>query len=95
MMHYLKKSFFYESQKSHNYSDYLICEADCRKLRKEAMGGNCLQNESKFLRCPQNKGMSYEEISQELGISINIVKNQMSKALESMRVFFQIHDQII
>jgi hypothetical protein len=37
MMHYLKKSFFYESQKSHNYSDYLICEADCKKLRKEAM----------------------------------------------------------
>ncbi|WP_229029135.1 RNA polymerase sigma factor [Flavobacterium sp. SLB02] len=39
--------------------------------------------------------MSYEEISQELGITINIVKNQMSKALESMRVFFQVHDQII
>ena len=93
----LKEEFFFcESQKSHNYSDYLICEADCRKLRKEAMGGgNCLQNESKFLRCPQNKGMSYEEISQELGISINIVKNQMSKALESMRVFFQVHDEII
>ncbi|AWK03827.1 hypothetical protein HYN56_06140 [Flavobacterium crocinum] len=43
----------------------------------------------------RKKGMSYEEISNELGISINTVRNQMSKALESMRGFFQLHDEII
>ena len=33
----LKEEIFYESQKSHDYGDYSIREADCKKLRKEAM----------------------------------------------------------
>jgi RNA polymerase sigma-70 factor (ECF subfamily) len=40
----------------------------------------------------RKQGKTYEEISQELGISVNTVKSQMSKALESMRLFFQVND---
>ena len=90
----LKEAIFYESQKSHDYGDYSIREADCKKLRKEAME-QLPPKRKKIFKMSRKKGMSYEEISQELGISINTVRNQMSKALESMRVFFQVHDEII
>ncbi|OMQ12166.1 RNA polymerase sigma factor [[Flexibacter] sp. ATCC 35103] len=90
----LKEEIFYESQKSHDYGDYSIREADCKKLRKEAI--NKLPPKRKqIFKMSRKKGMTYEEISQELGISINTVRNQMSKALESMRVFFHVHDKII
>ena len=90
----LKEAIFYESQKSHDYGDYSIREADCKKLRKEAME-QLPPKRKKIFKMSRKKGMSYEEISQELGISINTVRNQMSKALESMRVFFRVHDEII
>lgn len=90
----LKEEIFYESQKSHEQGDYGIREADCKKLRKEAMK-QLPPKRKQIFKMSRKKGMSYEEISQELGISINTVKNQMSKALESMRVFFQVHDEII
>lgn len=90
----LKEAIFYESQKSHDYGDYSIREEDCKKLRKEAMK-QLPPKRKQIFKMSRKKGMSYEEISQELGISINTVRNQMSKALESMRVFFQVHDEII
>lgn len=39
-------------------------------------------------------GKSYQEISQELGISLSTVKSQMSKALETMRDFMNLHRDI-
>ena len=90
----LKEEIFYESQKSHDYGDYSIREADCKKLRKQAMK-QLPPKRKQIFKMSRKKGMSYEEISQELGISINTVRNQMSKALESMRVFFHVHDEII
>ncbi|OXA76827.1 RNA polymerase sigma-70 factor, ECF subfamily [Flavobacterium aquidurense] len=90
----LKEAVFYESQKSHEYGDYSIREADCKKLRKQAMK-QLPPKRKQIFKMSRKKGMSYEEISQELGISINTVRNQMSKALESMRVFFHLHDEII
>lgn len=90
----LKEAVFYESQKSHEYGDYSIREEDCKKLRKQAMK-QLPPKRKQIFKMSRKKGMSYEEISQELGISINTVRNQMSKALESMRVFFHVHDEII
>jgi RNA polymerase sigma-70 factor (family 1) len=90
----LKEAVFYESQKSHESGDYSIRENDCKKLRKQAMK-QLPPKRKQIFKMSRKKGMSYEEISQELGISINTVRNQMSKALESMRVFFHVHDEII
>ena len=90
----LKEEIFYESQQSHEYGDYSIREADCKKLRKQAIK-QLPPKRKQIFKMSRKKGMTYEEISQELGISINTVRNQMSKALESMRVFFHVHDEII
>lgn len=90
----LKEEIFYESQKSHEYGDYAIREEDCKKLQKQAIR-QLPPKRKQIFKMSRKKGMTYEEISQELGISINTVRNQMSKALESMRVFFHLHDEII
>ena len=90
----LKEAVFYESQKTHEHGDYAIRESDCKKLRKQAIK-QLPPKRRQIFKMSRKKGMSYEEISMELGISINTVRNQMSKALESMRGFFQLHDEII
>lgn len=87
----LKEEIFYNSQKSHNQGDYSVREIDCKKLKKQAI--KQLPPKRKLIfKMSRKQGKTYEEISQELGISVNTVKNQMSKALESLRLFFQIDD---
>lgn len=89
----LKEAIFYESQKSHDSVDYLLRESDCKKMKKEAI--NKLPPKRKqIFKMSRKKGMTYEEISQELGISVNTVKNQMSKALETLRIFFQTNEEL-
>lgn len=87
----LKEEVFYTSEKSHDEGDYSIREADCKKLKKQAIK-QLPPKRKRIFKMSRKEGKTYEEISQELGISVNTVKNQMSKALESMRVFFQVHD---
>lgn len=89
----LKEEIFYNSQKSHSEGDYSIREEDCKKLRKQAIK-QLPPKRKQIFKMSRKQGMSYEEISQELGISVNTVKNQMSKALESIRLFFHAHDDI-
>ena len=85
---------FYHSQKSYSEGDYLIREDDCKKLKKQAI--KQLPPKRKLIfKMSRKQGKTYEEISQELGISVNTVKSQMSKALESLRIFFQAHDEIL
>lgn len=87
----LKEEVFYTSEKSHSEGDFTIREEDCKKLKKQAI--KQLPPKRKLIfKMSRKQGKTYEEISQELGISIHTVKNQMGKALESMRLFFQAHD---
>jgi len=90
----LREDIFYTSQKSHSQGDYSIREEDCKKLKKKAMK-QLPPKRKQIFKMSRNEGKTYEEISQELGISVNTVKNQMSKALESMRLFFQLHDNFL
>jgi RNA polymerase sigma-70 factor (family 1) len=87
----LKEEIFYESQKSYNQGDYSIREADCKRLKKRAIK-QLPPKRKKIFKMSRKQGKTYEEISQELGISVNTVKSQMSKALESLRLFFQVND---
>ncbi|MFV5701527.1 RNA polymerase sigma factor [Flavobacterium sp. XS2P12] len=90
----LKEEIFYKSQKSHDQGDYSIREADCKRLKKQAI--KQLPPKRKLIfKMSRKQGKTYEEISHELGISVNTVKSQMSKALESIRLFFKGHDGIL
>lgn len=89
----LKEEIFYKSQKYHDDGDYSIREADCKRLKKQAI--KQLPPKRKLIfKMSRKQGKTYEEISHELGISVNTVKSQMSKALESIRLFFKDHDDI-
>ena len=87
----LKEEVFYTSEKSYAQGDYSIREEDCKKLKKQAIN-QLPPKRKRIFKMSRKEGKTYEEISQELGISVNTVKNQMSKALDSMRDFFQVHD---
>ncbi|PKB16814.1 RNA polymerase sigma factor [Flavobacterium sp. 5] len=87
----LKEEVFYTSEKSHAEGDFSIREDDCKKLKKQAIK-QLPPKRKRIFKMSRKQGKTYEEISQELGISVNTVKNQMSKALESMRIFFRAHD---
>lgn len=90
----LKEEIFYKSQKSYDQGDYTVREADCKKLKKQAL--KQLSPKRKLIfKMSRKEGKTYEEIGQELGISVNTVKSQMSKALESLRIFFEIDDGIL
>ncbi|MGK4568548.1 sigma-70 family RNA polymerase sigma factor [Flavobacterium sp. 3HN19-14] len=88
----MKEAIFYTSEKSHEEGDYSIREADCKKLRKLAIN-QLPPKRKKIFKMSRKQGKTYEEISRELGISINTVKSQMSKALESLRLYLHVHDE--
>jgi RNA polymerase sigma-70 factor (family 1) len=90
----LKEEIFYKSQKSHEQGDYSIREADCKKLKKQAIK-QLPPKRKQIFKMSRKEGKTYEEISHELGISVNTVKSQMSKALESIRLFLKGHDGIL
>ncbi|MBW4359000.1 RNA polymerase sigma factor [Flavobacterium taihuense] len=87
----LKEEVFYTSEKSHSEGDFSIREADCKKLKKQAIK-QLPPKRKRIFKMSRKQGKTYEEISQELGISVNTVKSHMSKALESIRIFLKTHD---
>ena len=88
----LKEEVFYTSQQAYEQADYAVREDYMKKLEKQAIN-ELPPGRKKIFKMSRKKGMSYEEISTELGISVSTVKNQMSKALETMRVFLRAHDE--
>ncbi len=90
----LRQEVFYESVSTVEETDHAVREEYCKKLKKQAIN-ELPPKRKKIFKMSRKHGMSYEEISVELGISINTVKSQMSKALESLRIFFKAHDEIL
>jgi len=89
----LREELFYKSPKSHEEGDYRLREADCKQIRKQAISQLSPKRKLIF-KMSRKHGKTYEEISTELGLSIHTVKNHMSKALESLRLFFKNYDEI-
>ncbi|MDI1256564.1 MAG: RNA polymerase sigma-70 factor [Flavobacterium sp.] len=88
----LKEAIFYSAEKSHEEGDYSIRESDCKKIKKYAIK-QLPPKRKQIFKMSRKQGKTYEEISLELGISINTVKSQMSKALESLRLYLNVHDE--
>lgn len=89
----LREEIFKTTEEAHEHTDYAIREDDLKKLRKQAISE--LPPKRRQIFKMSRKGKSYEEISTELGISVSTVKTQMSKALESLRIFFRAHDEVL
>jgi len=82
----LREAVFYKSQKFANPTDQVIREKDLEHIKQQAL--DLLPPKRRMIfEMSRNEGKSYAEISKELNISISTVKNQMSKALETIRDF--------
>ncbi|MFD0761319.1 RNA polymerase sigma factor [Lutibacter aestuarii] len=89
----LKESIFYKtSNLSNNILDKLLND-EYEVLRLKAIKELPPKRKIIFLMS-REEGKSYEEISAELNISISTVKNQMSKALDSIRDFLQLNTDL-
>ena len=90
----LMNQVFYESQKSYRPSDINLTEAEYKNLGVRAV--NSLPPRCQLVyKMSRDQGKTYEEISSELGISVNTVKNQMTKALGDIREFLSLHGDIV
>lgn len=89
----LKEEVFYVSQKLHSPIEDKITESDYEIIKIQAI--EQLPPKRKIIfEMSRNEGMSYDEISKELNISISTVKSQMSKALATIRDFLQKHGDV-
>lgn len=89
----LKEEVFYKSQQSYSPIEDKLAEADYEIIKKKAI--DQLPPKRKIIfEMSRNEGMSYEEISKELNISVSTVKGQTSKALATLRDFLQTHGDV-
>lgn len=89
----LHKEIFYKAQKVSNTTDRIIDEADYDLLKQKAI--DTLPPKRKIIfKKSRIEGQSYEEISSELGVSMSTVKNQMSKALASIRDYLEVNSDV-
>lgn len=91
----LKDEIFYKGRKRKtDTADYSLLEQNYNKLKQKAL-------ESLTPRCrlvfemSRDGGKSYKEISEELGVSENTVKNQISTALADIRLFLEKHGDVV
>jgi RNA polymerase sigma-70 factor (ECF subfamily) len=90
----LRERIFYKSQLSNNFPDTPLIESDYKKLKDHAIR-NLSPRCKQVFQMSRNDGKSYQEIAQELNISSNTVKNQMSKALANIKEFLIVHGDVV
>lgn len=86
----LREELFYRSQKSSNPTELMLAEAEMEKLKQQALD-QLPPKRRQIFELSRNEGLSYEAISEELGISPHTVRNHMSKALETLRKILSEH----
>ncbi|WP_316819131.1 RNA polymerase sigma-70 factor [Pedobacter nyackensis] len=72
----------------HNETEETILLREARKVLTEAIGKLPAQQREIYILCQQN-GLKYEEVAEQLNISVNTVKTHMKRALASVRFFMK------
>ncbi|UOB17942.1 RNA polymerase sigma factor [Abyssalbus ytuae] len=84
----MKEKIFYKSQKSFEPADRKLIASEFERLKNGAYDKLPPKRRAIF-EMSREEGMSYPEIAKKMGISVNTVKVQMSKALETLRDFLK------
>jgi RNA polymerase sigma-70 factor (ECF subfamily) len=80
----LREEIFYKSQKLANTTENYLREIELNSILQDAL--NRLPPRRRLIfEMSRNEGKSYREISKDLNISQNTVRNQLSMALETLR----------
>lgn len=90
---HMMSEVFYFRKYSFNPVDRKINEDAFEKMKQEAVS-LLPPRRKRIFEMSRFEGKSYEQISDELDISISTVKNQMNKALETMREYLRVHGDI-
>ncbi|RXG31467.1 RNA polymerase sigma factor [Leeuwenhoekiella palythoae] len=89
----LKSSLELKIESSANTTENNLITEDYNRLRIKAI--DSLPPKRKLIfEMSRKEGMSYEDISRELNLSISTVKNQMSKALENIRTYLHMNSDL-
>lgn len=80
----LREEIFYRKQKFANSTDLYVRELELESLKQKALD-KLSPRRRKIFEMSRNENKSYEEIAEELNISISTVRNQMSTSLEILR----------
>ena len=89
----LREEIFYSGSALHDRTQEELIHAEYDLLRKKAIE-TLPPKRRRIYTLSREEGMSYEDISRELGISISTVKTQMSKALQSMKEYLQLNTDL-
>lgn len=84
----LRDEIFYIKSEICNPVELKIQEQELERIRREAID-MLPPGRKRIFEMSRLEDKSYEEISQELGISLSTVKNQMSKSLKTIRDFLE------
>lgn len=84
----LHKEVFYKAAVSHTQVDEHMLDMEYEALKKLAID-NLPPKRRKIFEMSRIEGKSYKDISSELGISTQTVKNQMSQALANITVYLE------
>ncbi|MBJ7879220.1 RNA polymerase sigma factor [Gelidibacter salicanalis] len=80
----LREEVYYASQKITNITEHSIRESELEIIKNEALN-KLPPRRLLIFEMSRNEGKSYDTIAEELRISPHTVRNQMSKALETLR----------
>ena len=89
----LREELFYSSQKFSNPTEVKLREEEMEKLKQKALD-QLPPKRRLIFELSRNEGLSYDAIGEKLGISPHTVRNQMSKALETLRTFLSEHKDL-
>lgn len=83
--HTLKESLFYRAISTRDATFEILIDKEYQSLKIEAI--ELLPEKRRIIyQMSRDQGMSYDDISSELNISMSTVKNQMSKALQFIEI---------
>ncbi|MBJ6366672.1 RNA polymerase sigma factor [Snuella sedimenti] len=89
----MRDHVFYEVPVYCNPIETKLDEAYFEKIKQQAIN-RLSPKRKRIFELSRDKGMSYDQISEELGVSKNTVKNQMSSALDTIREFLFAHENL-
>lgn len=90
----LRRAIFYQSQDSCNTTERDIEMAEYKLIGATAID-RLPPRSRQIFKMSREEDRSYQEISDELGISLSTVKNHMTKSLSFIRSFLKVHIQFV
>lgn len=89
----LKSRIALNNEQGTNNIENNLFSQDYNKLKRLAID-SLPPKRKRIFEMSRKEGKSYEDISQELNLSLSTVKNQMSKALENIRNYLILHSDL-